>query len=533
MAQPTDEPPAEGPGAADGGADRRDAGTHGDDDGWPLSEADAGPLISAADAREVVAEIREIAESRPSSPDDSDGDRGDAPPRRQTATPPTATFEPLEPDELRDAWALLDLDERADGLKVLAREEAEDFFIALPATDQAALLLHFQAGLRRQWLRLLEPDDVADLVQEAVGNVDSDEAPALRASLLGLLDEPTRKEVTALMAYAEDEAGGLMNTRFAHLRPQMTVDEAISYLRRQAQGTVETIYVAYVLDPGLRLLGVVSFRELFAAPPNKTVADVMEVDVVKVSADLDQEALSRVFAEHDLNVIPVVDDAGVMKGIVAVDDIVDVVQEEATEDAQKFGGMQALDLPYLQSSRREMIKKRVTWLAVLLVGGMLTTSVLGMFEHQMAHATLLALFMPLVISSGGNAGSQASTLVIRAMALGEVRPGDIWVVLRRELVTGIALGVILAGLGWLRVVVWGVTGAYGEHYVLLGITIGLSLTGSVIIGTMAGSALPFLLRRLGADPASASAPFVATLSDVTGLLIYFTIANLVLSGTML
>jgi magnesium transporter len=509
------------------------AGAPAGDDGWPLSDGERAPGISAEEAREVVAEIREIAESRPSS-DAEDAAAGAA----RTTSPPDGEglrgpIAPLEPDELRDAWALLDLEERADGLKVLAHEDAEDFYIALPAADQAALLLHFPARLRRQWLRLLEPDDVADVVQEATAAVDADDAPALRASLLALLDEPTRKEVSALLAYAEDEAGGLMNTRFAHLRPQMTVDEAISYLRRQAQGAVETIYVAYVLDPGHRLLGVVSFRDLFAAAPTKTVADVMETDVVKVSADLDQEALSRVFAEHDLNVIPVVDDAGVMKGIVMVDDIVDVVQEEATEDIQKFGGMEALDLPYLQSSRREMIKKRVTWLAVLLVGGMLTTSVLGLFEDQMSSVTVLALFMPLIISSGGNAGSQASTLVIRAMALGEVRPADFWLVVRRELVTGLALGLILAGLGWVRVAIWGATGTYGPHYLLLAVTVGLSLTCVVIVGTLAGSALPFLLRRLGADPASASAPFVATLSDVTGLLVYFSIANLILSGTLL
>ncbi|MEZ4367901.1 MAG: magnesium transporter [Kofleriaceae bacterium] len=503
----------------------READEHAD--GWALADHEQLP-ISEAEAREVVAEIREIAGSRPDDPDDpSAGER--APARA------TTEHEPLSPEELRDAWPLLALPERSDGLSVLSREDAEDFFIALPATDQAEMLLHWKPGLRRQWLRLLEPDDVADVIQEATAAADEDEGgePWVRTALLGLLDEPTRKEVSALLAYAEDEAGGLMNTRFAHLRPQMRVDEAISYLRRQAQGTVETIYTAYVLDAELHLIGVVSFRDLFAAPTNTTVAEIMETDVVRVSEDLDQEALSRVFAEHDLNVIPVVDAFGVIKGIVAVDDIVDVVQEEATEDIQKFGGMAALDVPYLQSRRREMIRKRVPWLAILLGGGLLTTTVLGAFQVQLAHATVLMLFMPLIISSGGNAGSQASTLVIRAMALGEVRPSDWWRVIRREVATGLAMGAILAALGAVPVLIWGASGGLGEFYALLAITVGLSLVAVVVFGTLVGSGLPFVLRKIGADPASASAPMVATLSDVSGLLLYFTIANLVLSGTVL
>jgi magnesium transporter len=346
--------------------------------------------------------------------------------------------------------------------------------------------------------------------------------------LLGLLDEPTRIEVLALLAYAEDEAGGLMSTRYARLRQQMTVDEALSYLRRQARDRVETIYVAYVLDAEQRLLGVVSFRDLFGAPPHKTVAEIMETEPVTVSEELDQESVSRVFAEHDLSVIPVIDGRGVMKGIVTVDDIVDVVQEEATEDIQKFGGMAALEQSYLQSSRREMVRKRGGWLSVLLVGEMLTATALGFFQHQIERAAVLALFIPLIISSGGNSGSQASTLVIRAMALGEVRIGDWWRVARREFGTAFALGVLLGVIGLVRVLVWGTSGAYGGHYAMLAIVVSCSLLGVVMFGTMAGSMLPFLLRRLGADPASASGPFVATLVDVTGIVIYFSFANLLL-----
>ena len=477
------------------------------------------------EASKVAAEIRAVAEARG---DDSDlAELIDLGSLRGKTGPlpllPESSDDELSADELRDAWPLLDLEERGDGLRVLPREDAEDFFIALAAPDQAALLLHFRPGQRRQWMRLLEPDDVADVIQEAGDNY--------RSTLLDLLDAPTRKEVTALLAYAEDQAGGLMSTRYARLRPQMTADEAISYLRRQAQDKIETIYYAYVVDPDQLLLGVVSFRDLFAADPKKIVAEVMETDVVRVSDEMDQETVSRLFAEHDLTVVPVVDRDGKMKGIVTVDDIVDVVQEEATEDAQKFGGMEALDVPYLASSRRTMVRKRGRWLTILLIGEMLTATALGFFEDELIPT--LALFLPLIISSGGNSGSQASTLVIRAMALGEVRAADWWLVLRRELAIGISLGAVLGGFASVRVMIWGAAGVYGAHYVLIGMTVALSVTGCVLWGTLAGAMLPFVLRKAGADPANASAPLVATLVDVSGIIIYFTVARLILSGVLL
>jgi magnesium transporter len=246
---------------------------------------------------------------------------------------------------------------------------------------------------------------------------------------------------------------------------------------------------------------------------------------------MDQETVSRIFAEHDLTVVPVVDRDGRMKGIVTVDDIVDVVQEEATEDAQKFGGMEALELSYLASSRRTMVRKRGRWLIVLLIGGMLTTTAMGYFDHEVI--PILMLFLPLIISSGGNSGSQASTLVIRAMALGEVRAADWWLVLRREVAIGVSLGALLGLLASLRVVIWGLAGSYGDHYVLLGLTVALSVTGCVLWGTLAGAMLPFVLRKIGADPANASAPLVATLVDVSGIIIYFTVARLILTGALL
>jgi cation transporter-like permease len=247
--------------------------------------------------------------------------------------------------------------------------------------------------------------------------------------------------------------------------------------------------------------------------------------------------VSRIFAEHDLTVIPVVDMNGKMKGIVTVDDIVDVVQEEATEDAQKFAGMEVLDLPYLVSSRGEMIKKRARWLTILLIGEMLTATALGFFQHELDKAIVLSLFLPLIISSGGNSGSQASTLVIRAMALGEVRLADWLRVFLREIQMGVVLGAILGSVAAVRVIVWGAAGAYegsaGEHFILIGLTVAVSLVGCVMWGTLMGAMLPFALRKLGADPASASAPLVATLVDVSGIIIYFTIASLILTGTVI
>jgi magnesium transporter len=432
----------------------------------------------------------------------------------------------LSQDELQDAWTLLTPGDRLEGFRLLTRADADDFFLGLNTYDQAALLLALPEGERRLWVRVLAPDDAADVIQKA--------PPEDRFRLLNLLDDTTRIEVTALLAYAEDEAGGLMNPRYARVRPEMSVDEAISYLRRQARERIETIYYAYMLDARQHLLGVVSFRELFAAPGERKVREVMHADVVTVSEQMDQEAVSQIFAHHDLLALPVVDAEGRMKGIVTVDDIVDVVQEEATEDIQKIGGMEALEGPYLQTGFARMVRKRAGWLSALFLGEMLTATAMGYYEEEIARAVVLALFIPLIISSGGNSGSQASTLVIRAMALGEVRLRDWWRVIRREIAAGLVLGTILGMIGLTRILLWPArVQVYGEHYVLVGLTVAASLLGVVLFGTMTGSMLPFLLRRLGFDPASASAPFVATLVDVTGLIIYFTVASFILYGVLL
>jgi magnesium transporter len=325
-----------------------------------------------------------------------------------------------------------------------------------------------------------------------------------------------------------------MNPRFPRVRPWMTTEQALRYLRQQAIRANEPIHYAYVLDHDWHLLGVVSLRDLFRASPDAVIQDIMEREVVAVREDTDQEEVARLFAEHGFFVIPVVDDANRMKGIVTADDIMAVVQEEATEDIQKLGGSGVLEEPYLQVGVGRLVQKRATWLIVLLLAGTLTASALEYFQDAIDRVTMLSFFVPLIIASGGNAGSQASTLVIRAMALGEVRRRDWWRVFRREILTGLVLGGVLAVIGLLRIVAWEwLMGSYGEYYLLLAATVALSLAAVVLWGSLAGSMLPFLLHRLGIDPATASAPFIATLVDVTGIVVYFTVAALILSGTLL
>src|SRR5262252_2128503 len=432
----------------------------------------------------------------------------------------------LAADDLRESWRLLTPEDRSEAFLDLPRPEAEDLFLELSSRDQYDLVHAIPPEPRRSWMRLLAPDDAADLVQGAA----DDE----REALLALLDEQTRREVMALLAYAEDEAGGLMNPRYANVRADVNVDEAISYLRKQAREKLENVYYVYVNDADRKLRGVVSFRDLFAAPSDKPVRELMATELVTAREDMDQEELGRLFAQHDLQAIPVVDAQGHMKGIVTVDDIVDVIREEATEDIQKIGGTQALDAPYLEVGLPSMVRKRVGWLAGLFVSEMLTTTAMSRFEAEIERAVVLAIFIPLIISSGGNSGSQASTLVIRAMALGEVHLVDWWRVIQRELASGLAMGAILGTIGFVRVELWQLLfHAYGPHHFLVALTIAGSVIGVVTWGTLAGSTLPFILKRVRLDPASASAPFVATLVDVTGIVIYFSVAALILRGTLL
>jgi magnesium transporter len=289
-----------------------------------------------------------------------------------------------------------------------------------------------------------------------------------------------------------------------------------------------------VLDGDQHLKGVISLRQLFNAPGEAKVADKMTTDLVTVPETMDQEAVARIFTAESFLAIPVLDERGRMKGIITYDDIADAVREEATEDIQKIGAVEALDVPYMTIGFGDLVKKRAGWLTALFLGEMLTATAMSHYQDEVASAVVLALFLPLIISSGGNSGSQATTLVIRAMGLGEVKLKDWWRVMRRELGAGFALGLVLGTIGLFRILVWqGVAGTYGPHYALIAATVSLSLVGVVLWGSLMGAMLPFLLRRLGFDPASASAPFVATLVDVTGLIIYFTVAKIVLHGTLL
>jgi magnesium transporter len=429
-------------------------------------------------------------------------------------------------EDFHDQWVQLTPENKREVFSNMTRLDAEELFLRSTPHEQVELLNEMSPTEKRSWLRLLPLDDAADYIQH-LPHED-------RMLALTLLDEKSRNEVLGLLAYAEDDAGGLMNPHFIRLRPSMSVEEAIRYIRSQAKTPVENIYYAYVLENNQKLVGVVSFRELLLALPDRTVEAIMHRDVVTVPENMDREEVALIFSKSDIMSIPVIDDEGHIKGIVTYDDIVTVARKEATEDIQKIGGVEALDLPYSKTSFLEMVRKRAGWLTVLFLGEMLTATAMGHFQKEIERAVVLALFIPLIISSGGNSGSQATTLIIRALALQEIKLRDWWRVFLRELGSGLALGGILGLIGLIRILVWqSWNPIYGDHYFLIGMTVSISLLGVVMWGTLAGSMLPFILRALGFDPASASAPFVATLVDVTGLIIYFTVASLILGGTLL
>ncbi|MFI5391281.1 MAG: magnesium transporter, partial [Bacteriovoracales bacterium] len=430
--------------------------------------------------------------------------------------------------ELLEAWPSLNHKDRLERIESSERYILEDLILHLPPEYRGELLFNVKPYQRWALIRLMAPDDCADLIQLV--------PEELREEIFLSLDDSTRTEVKALLAYNEDQAGGRMNSRYARLRPNMTVEEAISYLRALSRHQAESIYQAYVVGPENELLGAVSLRQLFASPSKTTLEDIMAKGdtLVKIPENMDQEEIGRLFKKKSFTVLPVVDTKNRIIGIVTVDDFVKVIQEEATEDIQKLGGMESLDAPYFSTPFNQLIKKRAGWLLALFVGEMFTATAMGHFEGEISKAVVLALFIPLIISSGGNSGSQATTLIIRAMALGEVKLKDWWRVFFREAAAGLLLGVILGGVGLCRILLWPARKSlYGEHYTLIGITVALSLVGIVLWGALVGSMLPFLFRRLKLDPAAASAPFVATMVDVTGLIIYFSVASIILSGTLL
>ncbi len=429
---------------------------------------------------------------------------------------------------LLEAWPSMTHRERDEHIFESERHILEDVFLNLSTDYRVEILEKVKPYQRWSLLHLLPPDDLVDVIQMI--------SEDLREEILAGLAPVLRSEVKALMVYKEDQAGGRMNSRYAQLRPNLTAHEAISYLRALTIDQAESIYQAYIVDQNQVLMGVVSLRQLFKAAPQTTLAEIMVTgeNLITVPQHMDQEEISKLFKKKSFSALPVIDEQHRILGVVTVDDFVKVVQEEATEDIQKLGGMEALDAPYFSTPFLQLVKKRAGWLLALFIGEMFTATAMGYFEGEIQKAVVLALFIPLIISSGGNSGSQASTLIIRAMALGEVRIQDWWRVFFRELASGLFLGVILGSVGLFRIIMWPTRlSLYGEHYVLIGVTVACSLVGIVLWGALSGAMLPFLLRKLKFDPATASAPFVATLVDVTGLIIYFTVASIVLKGILL
>jgi magnesium transporter len=374
----------------------------------------------------------------------------------------------------------------------------------------------------------MSADQQADLFREL--------PEAERQALLERVDQPTRDALELLLRYPPDTAGGIMTTEFVAMPATWTVAEALAYVR-EVGSAKETIYLSFVLDPATqRLVHVVSLRQLLQAPSDVRVADVGDRRApLVVTPRTPREDVARLVSKYNLLAVPVIDEGRHVLGIVTVDDIIDAIVREQTEDVQRFGGMEALDVPYTEISFGRMIRKRAGWLCALFLSEMLTATAMQRFEGEIAKAVVLSMFIPLVMSSGGNSGSQATSLIIRALALREVKLRDWWRIALRELPTGVTLGTILGVIGFTRIELWQRLHLfdYGPHHLLVAITVGFALVGIVGFGSLAGSMLPFLLKRLGFDPASASAPFVATLVDVTGLVIYFSVALLVLRGTLL
>ena len=406
-----------------------------------------------------------------------------------------------------DVFEYLDLDAQQKLLRAMAHEQVVGILNEMSPDDRTALLEELPSAAARQLIKLLTPEE--------------------------------RRIAQALLGYPEGSVGRLMTPDFIAVREDWSVQEVLDYVREHGQDS-ETLNVIYVVDERGKLIDDLRMREFLLKPLAHKVSDLMEKTFVTLNVHDSQEDALNVFRKYDRTALPVVDSADVLVGIVTIDDMLDVAEEEATEDIQKFGGLEALDEPYMRISLWRMVRKRACWLVILFLGEMLTATAMANYQDEIAKAVVLALFLPLNISSGGNSGSQASTLIIRAMALGEVTLRDWWRVASREIRAGLSLGLILGAIGAARVTIWSVVGdrymhrqLYGPHWPLVALTVGAALVGVVLWGSLSGSMLPFILRRVGADPATSSAPFVATLVDVTGLIIYFSIALLIMRGAML
>jgi len=433
----------------------------------------------------------------------------------------------FSPPDIAEILADLSADDKAVLLRILPQELASDVFEYLSVEDQEKLIHALGNEQVAGILNDLPPDDRTALLEELPS--------AVTQKLLALLSPEERKVATELLGYPKDSIGRRMTPEYVAIQQNWTVAEVLAHLRREGAKR-ESLNQLYVVDGKSHLLDWVRLRNVVVADPATPVVELLENRSLALHAADDQETAISAFRKYDVTILPVVDSKEVLVGVITVDDVLDLAEKEATEDIQKMGGMEALDAPYLKIDTLEMLKKRAPWLAILFVSEMFTSTAMGYFEKEIEKAAVLAIFLPLILSSGGNSGSQATTLIIRAMALRDVTLADWWKVFRRELTTGFLLGCVLATLGVVRIVSWQWLGFkdYGANYPLLALTIGGSLVGVVLWGSLMGAMLPMILRSFKLDPATCSAPFVATLVDVTGIVIYFSVAwRLMLHGAPL
>ncbi len=435
-------------------------------------------------------------------------------------------LEPWLPSDLAPIIADLPIGQLSALFRVGSRELAATTFTYMPLEEQKKLLKLLNQEQAAALLNALPPDDRTAFLNELPLDV--------AMQLLSMLTPDERQVAQSLLAYPEHSVGRMMTLDYVAVRPEWSVREALDYIREHGYDR-ETLNVVFVVDDRGHLVDDIRVRRFLLSPLDRPVRELLDGNFTMLSPTDDREKALALFKQFDRVALPVVDENKKLIGIVTVDDMLDVAEEEATEDIQMMGGTEALDEPYTTIALHRMVKKRASWLVILFLGEMLTATALKYYEGELAKAIVLSLFLPLVVSSGGNAGSQAATLVIRALALGEFRLRDWWRIMRRELVAGFALGVILGIIGFIRITVWSLLfpNTYGEHWVLVATTVSIALVGIVMWGSLMGSMLPLIIKRAGFDPATSSAPFIATLVDVTGLIIYFTVAFLIMRGTML
>lgn len=431
----------------------------------------------------------------------------------------------LSPFEIADLITNKSDEVQAILFRALSQPVAIQTFDFLSPQTQRKLLHGLPTRQAASLLNALSPDDRTSFFQDLPRDITEE--------LIKLLPPDERVEALTLLGYPKGSIGRLMTPDYIAVKMNWTIEKVLDHIQEYGHDS-ETIDVIYVVNDEGKLLDDIKLKNLLFVPRQSKIESLTNNQFAALSVYDSDEAAINAFKQHDRVVLPVIDEKGTLLGIVTIDDILRLANQEATEDMQKIGGMEALDEPYLQAPFMELMRKRAGWLVVLFLGEMLTATALGYFEQEISRAVVLALFLPLIISSGGNAGSQASTLVIRAMALGEVKLSDWWKIVKLELLSGIVLGTILGLIGFFRVTLWSAfSNIYGAHWLLIAFTVGFSLIGVVIWGTLSGAVLPLILRRAGVDPATSSAPFVATIVDVVGVIIYFAIAILILSGTLL